>query len=182
MSERDGSVSPDGSRSSRRSEIWSDRDETNIRLTNLEDAIRILLERSEPQRARTSDVGGFATPAEGSVGDPSEGVPTARPTSPTAAEAAIARHTVGFVPPPLPSVLPPVGVTPALPVGPAVTSFPTRPSRLELPIPDIDTASTRSSSRCQGSIGLSRPLLCRAFEDTQTHQRRCYALRRGLPS
>ena len=63
-----------------------------------------------PQRTRTSDVGGYATPAEGSVENEPTDVPAPRPTSPTTAEAAIARHTVGFVPPPLP----PSGVPPSV--------------------------------------------------------------------
>ena len=139
MSEQDG-VESTGSRTpslrSRDRQRIEDLEELVLRS---EAQMRDLLARFDPRPARASDVGGFATPAEGSVGDPSEEIPAVRPTSPTAAEAAIARHTVGFVPPP------PSGVPPPIPVGPAVAPFPARPSRLELPITDNDASSTASS-------------------------------------
>ena len=71
-------------------------------------------------------MGGFATPAEGSFeGEPTVPTQVAAPASPTTAGVAIARHTVGFVSPP---------------VAPSP-----RPSRLELPIPDLEATSSLSS-------------------------------------
>ena len=142
MSEQDGEESTGSrtpSRVARDEQRFADmeaRQEANR--VDFEQRIMELLAQALPRSVRASDVGGFATPQEGSVeNDPSEDIATARAISPTAAEAAIARHTVGFVPPPLP----PSGVPPPIPVGPAVAPFPTRTSRLELPIPDIDAAA-----------------------------------------
>ena len=102
MSEQDAAESTGSRTPSRR-----DRDQLiDEQLQSMRDSMNefreLILGLNLPQRTRASDVGDFATPPEGSVeNDPSEDIATARATSPTAAEAAIARHTVGFVPPPL---------------------------------------------------------------------------------
>ena len=100
MSEQDGEESTGSrtpSRVARDEQRFADmeaRQEANR--VDFEQRIMELLAQALPRSVRASDVGGFATPQEGSVGDPSVDVPGARPTSPTTAEATIARHTVGF--------------------------------------------------------------------------------------
>ena len=130
-------------RRAREDELRNRIDQLQSEMQEMRSFIRETMQPQASGGARVPDIGEFATPEEGSVQgevppaiEPVEAADAGATASSATVEAALARHTVGFVAPPV------VPVT----LLPAATA-PIRGARLELPSspPDLSAASSDTS-------------------------------------